>query len=134
SGSIRYVPSPVQFIIRPNAYTSSGQVTIDAGGVSIDGNAVAAGNLVALGQLRGQQASLTGNAPGTSGNRVMYIPTYNPADSHYYLWADAAGAGSDNSRLWLDGPNGGEVVIGPRSGASRFGQIRLRADNVVIDT
>src|SRR5690606_12751398 len=59
---------------------------------------------------------------------------YNPADSHYYLWADATGAGSDNSRLWLDGPNGGEVVIGPRSGASRFGQIRLRANNVVIDT
>lgn len=145
-GEISYEPDTGTLTIRPNAATSSGRVSIGpnsvnvssnlyvTGNTTVDGNATVGGNLVASGQLRGREAFLVGDAPGTAGNRVMYFPINNLADSHYYLWADAAGAGSDSTRLWLDGPNGGEVVIGPRSSASRFGQVRLRANSVVIDT
>lgn len=46
----------------------------------------------------------------------------------YTVFVDNAGAGTDASRWWLDGPDGGEVVIGPRSGSEFFDSIRLRTD------
>ncbi|MEU3455575.1 tail fiber domain-containing protein [Micromonospora sp. NPDC006766] len=59
----------------------------------------------------------------------------------YVIYADNAGAGSAGNRVWLDGPNGGEAIIGPRAGSSTFGSIRLRtnattatAANAVIDS
>lgn len=58
----------------------------------------------------------------------------------YTIYADNAGDGSDNTRFWMGGPDGGEFVIGPRSGSSFFDIIRLRtsattgsAANAVLD-
>jgi hypothetical protein len=51
----------------------------------------------------------------------------------YQWFTDTAGAGSAASRVWLDCPDQGEVVIGPRSGSIWLEQIRLRADNVQFD-
>lgn len=49
-------------------------------------------------------------------------------NQNYKVYADNAGAGSDNSRVWLDGPNGGEAIIGPRGGLDFFGSIRLKTN------
>lgn len=48
----------------------------------------------------------------------------------YTLYSDNAGAGANNTRVWLDAPDDGEVIIGPRSGGSNLAQIRLRHDKI----
>ena len=47
----------------------------------------------------------------------------------YTLYVDNAGAGGNNTRVWLDGPDGGEFIVGPRSGSALFGNIRLRTSD-----
>jgi hypothetical protein len=44
----------------------------------------------------------------------------------YNVYCDNAGAGGNNTRLWIDGPASGEVLIGPRVGTDYLGQIRLK--------
>ena len=44
----------------------------------------------------------------------------------YSLYVDNAGAGGNNTRVWFEGPDQGEFIVGPRSGGSNFGSIRLR--------
>jgi hypothetical protein len=48
----------------------------------------------------------------------------------YNVYSDNAGAGADNTRMWIDGPNDGEFLVGPRGGADNFFQIRLRHDKI----
>jgi hypothetical protein len=48
----------------------------------------------------------------------------------YTLNVDNAGNGTDNSRIWIHGPEEGECVIGPRVGANSFDRVRLRADTI----
>lgn len=66
------------------------------------------------------------------GGKLTLKPTPSSAsqalifNEGYSIYVDNAGAGSDNSRLWIDGPDDGEVVIGPRAGAATFASIRLR--------
>ena len=52
----------------------------------------------------------------------------------YAFYRDDAGAGWDSTRLWLDTPHAGEVVVGPRSSASWLGQLRIRALTLRIET
>lgn len=58
----------------------------------------------------------------------------------YGIWVDNAGSGGSNNRLWIDTPDLGEIVLGPRSGGAQLGQIRIRtndttalAANTVLD-
>lgn len=44
----------------------------------------------------------------------------------YAIYVDNTGTGGNNTRFWLEGPDGGECTIGPRAGGSNFGTIRLR--------
>src|SRR5688572_11635942 len=44
----------------------------------------------------------------------------------YSIYADNTGTGGNNTRIWFEGPDGGEFVVGPRAGGSNFGSIRLR--------
>jgi hypothetical protein len=46
----------------------------------------------------------------------------------YSFYIDSSGAGGNNTRIWLDGPAGGEAIIGPRGGSDNFGSIRLRTN------
>jgi len=46
----------------------------------------------------------------------------------YDILADNTGSGSDNSRLWFDGPDGGQFYIGPRGGGDLLHSIILRGD------
>lgn len=59
----------------------------------------------------------------------------------YSVWADNTGTGTANSRLWVDCPDGGQVVVGPRAGASLLTDVRWRtgattasAANLFIDS
>lgn len=47
----------------------------------------------------------------------------------YDLYADDDGPGSDDTRLWISGPDGGAVYVGPRGGGSSLHEIHLRADD-----
>lgn len=61
---------------------------------------------------------------------------YNPQidfTGGYALYRDDAGAGGDNTRLWLNTPSGGEVIIGPRSGSYWLGQLRIRSERILLD-
>jgi hypothetical protein len=49
----------------------------------------------------------------------------------YSIYADNTGAGTANNRLWIDTPDNGQVVIGPRAGASLLEDLRLRTDATV---
>jgi len=51
----------------------------------------------------------------------------------YSFYRDATGAGGNDTRLWLDTPNFGEVVIGPRSGSSYLGRLKIRAWDILLD-
>jgi hypothetical protein len=64
--------------------------------------------------------SIEFDPPEGTGSRVML---FNHA---YAMYVDNAGAGGGNTRFWLDGPDLGEFVVGPRSSGSQFGSIRLR--------
>lgn len=46
----------------------------------------------------------------------------------YNVYSDNAGAGGNNTRLWISGPNDGEVIIGPRGGTDFLGSLRLKTD------
>src|SRR5690606_34551487 len=66
------------------------------------------------------------NLPLSAANQLMDL------QQGYRIFSDNTGAGSHNSRLWLDGPEGGEVVVGPRSGPP-LDQIRLRTNTTRIE-
>ncbi len=51
----------------------------------------------------------------------------------YTLWSDNLGAGTDNTRLWFDGPDGGEMVFGPRAGAPNLGNVRIRSNLISFE-
>lgn len=96
----------------------------DPSGVSVTGNLDVDTDILA------SELILDGGVPSIGNPMLTFIAK---SGSNYTIYSDSTGAGSDNSRLWLDTPAGGEVVIGPRSGGVRLNQIRLRADNVVVD-
>lgn len=63
----------------------------------------------------------------SAGNAVIYFP------HGYDIWADNTGSGSAANRLWIDGPDQGEVVIGPRAAADKLDRIRLRANEILFE-
>lgn len=81
-----------------------------------------------------------------SGGLELNVPRGSGAKSlvfneGYVVYADNAGSGGANNRWWLDTPNLGEVVIGPRAGASLLGSFKVRTGatttagaNVNLDT
>jgi hypothetical protein len=60
-------------------------------------------------------------------NRVAILP------HGYDVYADNAGAGGNSTRLWIDGPDQGEIVLGPRSGSNTLGNMRLRSDYIALE-
>jgi hypothetical protein len=48
----------------------------------------------------------------------------------YSLYCDNAGSGTDNTRMWLNGPEEGEIVLGPRAGGNSLDRVRLRGDTI----
>lgn len=69
-----------------------------------------------------------------SGGTTTISPTASAGAQHlvfnegYSVYADNTGAGASNSRLWIDAPDNGQVVIGPRAGAQALEDLRLRTD------
>jgi len=80
-------------------------------------------------EIKVQDGILRLRDPGTS--------TYNlqlDFTGGYGLFRDATGAGGNDTRLWLDAPHAGEVIVGPRSSASWLGRLRIRALTLRIET
>lgn len=65
--------------------------------------------------------------PQGSGSRPLVF------NHGYALNVDNVGSGSDNSRVWLESPDGGEVVIGPRSGSARLDNVRVRSRGIRLE-
>lgn len=71
---------------------------------------------------------------------IQYVGSFSSSNriidlgQSYVIYSDNVGAGSHNTRIWLDGPNQGELVLGPRSGASYLYQIRYRATRHSLET
>jgi hypothetical protein len=86
--------------------------------------------------LDGSNLIVEGTVEADDGINVFALATMTPPASSasrvfqfnhsYALYVDNAGGGTAANRIWIDGPNGGECVIGPRVGASFFDSIRLR--------
>ena len=66
------------------------------------------------------------SGPSSSNRQLIFAESYS-------IYADNTGSGADSSRLWIDGPDEGEVVIGPRTGANYLDQIRLRAQSILLN-
>lgn len=50
----------------------------------------------------------------------------------YDIWVDNVGNGTAG-RYWLDTPDDGEVVIGPRAGANELNRVRVRASYMLME-
>jgi hypothetical protein len=46
----------------------------------------------------------------------------------YAIWTDNAGSGTAANRLWLDMPDTGDIILGPRSGTAFVSTLRLRTN------
>lgn len=71
--------------------------------------------------------ALTLDTVAGSANQALILP------EGYSVYTDNAGPGTDNSRVWIDGPDEGAAYIGPRTGANLLNLIQLRADTVDCD-
>lgn len=74
------------------------------------------------------------SAPPSAGSNIVKF------NHGYGIWVDNLGAGGNATRMWIDTPDLGEVIIGPRNGALFLGQFRVRtndttalASNTVLD-
>lgn len=109
--------------------SSTGRVT------AVTTRALTAANISALPSNAGLNDVMTND------NTTTFQLNFNKAPSasnklmdlqqSYGLFSDNAGSGSANSRIWLDGPDRGQVIIGPRAGVAAFDQIRLRGKTVI---
>ena len=48
----------------------------------------------------------------------------------YGLYCDNSGSGTAGNRMWLDGPEEGEIILGPRVGANSLDRVRMRGDTI----
>lgn len=75
----------------------------------------------------GVTASISATPPvGVDSRAILFNHAYR-------LNVDNTGVGSAGTRLWLDAPDGGEVVLGPRTGAYSLDRLRLRSRNTVVE-
>jgi hypothetical protein len=83
--------------------------------------------IVARGASGGFSAgTVTLNPTAGDGSRALQF------NENYAIFADNTGAGTASNRLWIDTPDEGEIVLGPRAGANKLHDIRLRARHVNI--
>jgi|SRR5690349_480277 len=79
-------------------------------------------------------------APSDFVNMIVETIEFDPPESTagkaiqfnhaYALYVDNTGSGGASTRMWIDGPDDGEFVVGPRAGGNNFAQIRFRHDKV----
>lgn len=95
-----------------------------------------ASDFASSGHTHGQYVQKTGD---TMTGTLAFNNTLSSANKlldlqqGYAVYSDNTG-GSNGTRLWIDAPNGGEVVIGPRAGANFLNDIRLRSQVINLET
>jgi len=111
---------------------SDGHLNIDAGTTldftapTIDLNASTEVNIDGDVDLNGA-LDISGTA-GTSNLQITFAEGYE-------IYADntTTGGGSANSRIWFEAPNGGELVLGPRTSGHKLHNMRLRATTIAAE-
>lgn len=78
--------------------------------------------------------------PSDFANMIVETIEFDPPEStgsiaakfnhNYTIYVDNTGSGGATTRMWIDGPDDGEFVAGPRAGGNNFSQIRLRHDKI----
>lgn len=99
------------------------------GDVAVQGTGISAfaGTLEAVGAVKSDTLfEYTG--VHTSGRLVLDL------GQQYKVFSDNVGAGTDNTRLWLNSPDGGEFQIGPRVGAEYFDNIRMKSRRFIFES
>lgn len=71
---------------------------------------------------------LSFNRPLSAGNQIVDL------QQSYSIWSDNAGTGGNNTRLWINTPNNGELILGPRAGLDFLGNFRLRSNIMNFET
>jgi len=69
--------------------------------------------------------NLTSTTPSSANYQIGFA-------ENYHILADNQGTGSDSSRIWISGNDGGNCYIGPRASGAVFDQIHLRGDTYVV--
>lgn len=112
---IQAVQNAVANSLRINA--SGGLTQFGAGGISNDGPLTVSSTSLF-------DDTVTLSPPTGAGSQAI---AFNGA---YGVFVDNIAAdGGSGSRFWLDTPDNGDVVIGPRAGADFINQLRLRTDS-----
>jgi hypothetical protein len=108
---IQAVNNGVANTLRLNA--SGGQVHIGAGGLEVDGTATF-------------DNTATFHPPQSSNSLALAL------NHGYGVYVDNVSVTGvpGFSRMWIETPDNGDVVIGPRAGAEAIATLRLRTDNV----
>ena len=69
------------------------------------------------------ELDFAGTTAGADNRQILFAENYE-------INADNTGTGSDSTRLWFGGPDGGDFWIGPRGGSDSFNLVTFRADLV----
>jgi len=122
-------------ILRNAATATNADYATSAGNAdTVDGRH--ASEFALSGHIHGQYVQKTGDTMTgtlTFGNTLSSANKLLDLQQGYAVYSDNTG-GSNNTRLWVDAPNGGEVVIGPRAGANFLNDIRLRSQVISLET
>jgi len=91
------------------------------------GEITVAGAVDAVGNIE-SNAQFVYTGTFASSNQIMDF------GQSYGLYSDSTGAGTANTRLWLNTPDEGELLLGPRTGAEYLDQIRLKARRFTFES
>ncbi|WP_299077600.1 hypothetical protein [uncultured Paraglaciecola sp.] len=136
---------PTTFIVGAGGITAADVPIVDAGGYYPTDNVEAA--LQTVGAEQGvQDTNISNNATAITdkvakaGDTMTGTLTFNKTLSAsnllqdwqqgYGLYSDNVGVGSDNTRVSMNAPDGGEFLIGPRPGSETVGRVTFKADEL----
>jgi len=109
-----------------NSMPSLGTASVFTAAVTCNAGFTSTADTTALGVTTATTLTTAGASASSANLQVTFAEDYK-------IYADNIGSGSDNSRLWIDSPNNGEIVLGPRGSSEFAHQMRLRATSVKVE-
>lgn len=105
-----------------NATNLTGGTLSSTGAASLDGGTLTTNGAGTISKI----VQIVWNSTLSAGNKLMDLM------QSYGLWSDNVGTGLGTTRLWIDGPDQGELQLGPRNGSNFFDWVRMRATRVTV--